>query len=455
MQMFYKQENDTTGLPRQTMFRRVLTSLIVLAALLATIPVTAQAAGTATAGSAAGNAPKAKAVIQIWLWGGPSHIDTFDPKPAAGPDYTGPYTTDIATNVPGMRISAKLPLLAAMADKFSLVRSMTHGINGHETAAYIMQTGHDPGGLVYPSLGAVVAYNQDPAVQRKLPPYIVLTETQGRFAEEGFLGPRYKPFITGGDPARQPFAVEGIVSVDISDERQKQRQVWLNELDSLGKASGDNPFFSQHREVEQRAWETILGDGRKVFDLSQEPAATRERYGKSTFGQSCLAARRLVEAGVVYITINAKGWDTHKQHFQALDQKLPELDQGLSALLQDLEDKKLLDTTIIWCGGEFGRTPRVQWEAPWNGGRNHFGPVFSVLLAGGGFKGGRVVGETDARAETVAARPVYPRDLLSSILIRLGIDPATLYPTGSAKGQPLMPPSSDKPGTGILKELWQ
>ena len=397
--------------------------------------------------------PKAKAVIQIWLWGGASHLDTFDPKPEAGSDYTGPYTEVLETDVPGMILSAKLPRLAAMADQYSLVRSMTHGINGHETAAYIMQTGHEPGGLVFPSLGAVVSRFLARPVT-KLPPYVVLTETQGRFSEEGFLGPRYKPFITGGDPAKTPFAVEGIVSEGISDQRQKSRQAVLHDLDTFGQVASSNPVIHAHQALETAAYETILGDGRKVYDLSLESKETREHYGKSTFGQSCLVARRLVESGVQYVTINAKGWDSHKLLFPDMDKKLPDLDQGLSALLSDLKERGLLDTTIVWCGGEFGRTPKVQWEAPWNGGRNHFGAVFSVLLAGGGFQGGRIVGASDARGEKVADRPVTPRDLLSSILVLLGIDPATPYPDGPAQGQPILAPVSTQPGTGMLKELW-
>jgi uncharacterized protein (DUF1501 family) len=160
-----------------------------------------------------------------------------------------------------------------------------------------------------------------------------------------------------------------------------------------------------------------------VFDLAQESDELRDRYGRTTFGQSCLLARRLVERGVVYITINYKGWDTHKQHFQAMRRKLPELDKGVATLLQDLSDHGLLESTIIWCCGEFGRTPKVQWEPPWSGGRGHYGKVFSVLLAGGGFQGGRVVGASDEKGETVKERPVYPVDLIASMYELLGIDP--------------------------------
>jgi uncharacterized protein (DUF1501 family) len=154
----------------------------------------------------------------------------------------------------------------------------------------------------------------------------------------------------------------------------------------------------------------------------------RERYGRNTFGQSCLAARRLVERGVPYVTINYKGWDTHKQHFQMMRQRLPQLDRGFAALLQDLSERGLLDSTIVWWGGEFGRTPRVQWEPPWNGGRGHWGSVFSTVLAGGGFKGGRVVGASDARGEEVKDRPVSPADVVASIFEQLGFDLETKLP---------------------------
>jgi uncharacterized protein (DUF1501 family) len=167
----------------------------------------------------------------------------------------------------------------------------------------------------------------------------------------------------------------------------------------------------------------ILGDAGKLFDLSTEKNEVRDSYGRSTFGQSCLMARRLIEHGVPYVTINYKGWDTHKRHFETMQRKLPEFDKGLSTLLQELSDRGLLDSTIIWCGGEFGRTPKVAWEAPWNGGRGHYGDCFSALVAGGGFKGGLVVGESDEKGEQVAKRPVHPQDLLASIYMLLGIDP--------------------------------
>ena len=374
---------------------------------------------------------KARAVIQIWMWGGPAHLDTFDPKPDAGDDYTGPLKSPIATNVDGIRIGELLPLLARQADKYSIIRSMTHGVNAHETASYMVQTGRKPGGRdVYPCVGAVVSLfkGYGAGYQGLIPPYVVLTEPQGRFSEAGFLGSRFKPFATGGDPGQQRFAVEGVVAPGISDERQQARRAYLEKLNTFARALQGSAELAPYEEAGRQAYDLILGDAGKVFDLSEEKPELRERYGKNTFGQSCLAARRLVERGVPYVTINYKGWDSHKQHFQLMRRKLPELDKGFSALLEDLSARGLLGTTIVWWSGEFGRTPRVQWEPPWNGGRGHYGNVFSAVVAGGGFKGGQVVGASDAKGEEVKDRPVYPADLIAAMYELLGIDGGARLP---------------------------
>jgi hypothetical protein len=403
--------------------------------------------------------PKAKArsVIQVWLWGGACHIDTFDPKPEAGPDYCGPLANPISTNVDGIRIGELLPQLAKQADKYSLIRSMTHGNFGHETAAYMVQTAHQPGGRdVYPCVGAVVSLfrGYGAGYQGLVPPYIVLTQPQGRFSEAGFLGTRYKPFATGGDPAQARFVVEGVVAQGITEERQKKRRDLLQKLNCLKHAAAGNAELVALDKCEQQAYDLILGDAGKVFDLSQEKDDLRERYGRTTFGQSCLLARRLVEKGVPYITINYSGWDTHKGHFQTMQRKLPELDKGLASLLQDLSDHGLLESTIVWCCGEFGRTPKVQWEAPWNGGRGHWGKVFSVLVAGGGFKGGQVVGSSTEKGEEVQDRPVYPVDLIGSMYQLLGIDAAARLPHPQGQVVTVLPPEADGESRGgLLKEI--
>jgi hypothetical protein len=399
---------------------------------------------------AAAPGAKAASVIQIWMWGGPSHIDMFDPKPEAGYNYCGPLTSPIATNVTGIVIGELLPMLAQQADKFSIIRSMTHGINAHETASYAVQTGRAPGDRqVYPCAGAVVSlfkgYNA--GYEGLIPPYIVLTEAQGRFSEAGFLGPRYKPFATGGDPAQARFVVEGVVSENLTDERQRDRRELLRQLNTLSGTTPANASLEAFHRSEDQAYDLILGEGGKVFDLSNEPNDLRDRYGRNTFGQACLVARRLVERGVPYVTINYKGWDTHRQNFQVMRQRLPQMDRGMATLLADLTDRGLLDRTIVWWGGEFGRTPRVQWEAPWNGGRGHHGGVFSAVVAGGGFKGGHVVGASDAHGEEVRDRPVTPSDLIASMYELLGVDPEAKLPHPQGLDIRAMP------AAGRLKEI--
>jgi hypothetical protein len=310
---------------------------------------------------------------------------------------------------------------------------------------------------VFPCVGAVVSLfkGYDAGYTGLIPPYVVLTEPQGRFSEAGFLGSRFKPFATGGDPAKTPFLVEGIVAQGISEKRQHDRRELLHALNTLGRARHNDPQLAALDRCEQQAYDLILGDAGKVFDLSDEKPELRERYGRSTFGQSCLVARRLVERGVPYVTINSKGWDTHKEHFQAMRRRLPDMDRGLATLLQDLADRGLLATTIVWWSGEFGRTPKVDYEAPWNGGRGHYGKVFSCVVAGGGFKGGRVVGSSDAKGETVQERPVYPVDLIGSIYELLGINPAAALPHPQGLTLHVLPSSEEADGKtgGRLREI--
>jgi uncharacterized protein (DUF1501 family) len=401
---------------------------------------------------------RAKSVIQIWLWGGPCHLDTFDPKPDAGEEYTGPLRTPIATNVSGVRIGELLPMLAKQADKYALIRSMSHGVNAHETAAYTVQTGRPSGGRdVFPGVGAVVSLfkGYDAGYQGLLPPYIVLTELQGRFSEAGFLGSRYKPFATGGDPAAPRFAVEGVVAAGISDERQRARRELLHQLNTFERSlrTGD-PRLAALGQCETDAYEMILGDAGKVFDLSQDKDELRDRYGRNTFGQSCLMARKLVERGVPYVTINYKGWDTHKQHFQIMRRKLPEFDRGVATLLEDLSERGLLDQTVVWAGGEFGRTPKVLWEAPWNGGRGHWGKAFSALVAGGGFKGGQVLGASDKRGEEVTDHPVHPSQLIGKIYEQLGIAADAKLPHPEGRDIRVMPgPAESAEAKGALAAI--
>ncbi len=399
---------------------------------------------------------KAKAVIQIWLWGGPPHLDTFDPKFEAGTDYAGPLRA-IETNVPGVRICELLPELAKQADKYSIVRSMTHGNNGHETAAYMVQTGRAAGEKeVFPSAGAVVSLfkGYEAGYTGLIPPYIVVTEPQGRFDESGFIGARYKPFATGGDPAQPVFAVEGVVAPGVTVERQRARRDLLHSLNTLEHTLPGNSRLTAAVKCEHEAYDLILGDAGKVFDLTQEKDAIRDRYGRNKFGQSCLAARRLVERGVPYVTINYNGWDTHTDNFPKMRRLLPELDKGLASLLQDLSDHGLLDSTIVWCCGEFGRTPKVDWNSPWNGGRGHHGQCFSAVVAGGGFQGGQIVGTSDAKGEQVKDRPVYPADLIGSMYTLLGIDGTAKLPHPQGLEVHALPTLADNVKmAGLLKEI--
>jgi uncharacterized protein (DUF1501 family) len=248
--------------------------------------------------------------------------------------------------------------------------------------------------------------------------------------------------------------VEGVVAQGISDRQQQDRRELLHQLNTLGKAMKDDASLKALDQAEEEAYELILGDAGKVFDLSQEKDELRDRYGRNTFGQSCLVARRLIERGVPYVTINYQGWDTHRQHFQIMRQRLPQMDKGMATLLQDLSDRGLLGSTIVWWSGEFGRTPRVQWEAPWNGGRGHYGQVFSALVAGGGFRGGCLVGASDATGEEVKERPVYPCDLIGSIYELLGIDPGAQLPNPQGLAATVAPTAADDVSMGgRLKEI--
>ena len=385
-----------------------------------------------------------------------SHNDTWDPKPDSGYDYMGEFRKAIPTNVDGIQVGELFPNLAKQADKFSLIRSMTHRNNGHETAAYLVQTAHAPGErLAYPSIGAVFALFKGPDYKGLIPPYVVLTQPQGRFSEEGFLGPLYKPFATGGDPNAARFEVEGVVAKGITMERQKARSVLRDNLDTMGMLMNGSNQLAVSTEARKEAYELILGQARGVFDLTQEKDDLRNKYGRHTFGQSCLAARRMVEAGVPYIVINYPGgWDTHSNHFSTMRRQCPQLDQGLAMLLQDLQDHGLLESTVVWCCGEFGRTPKVDWQPPWNGGRNHHGEVFTALIAGGGFKGGHIVGASDAKGEEVKDRPVYPVDLLGSIYTLAGIDSTAklAHPMG-AEARVLPSPEEGAKSAGMLKEI--
>lgn len=396
------------------------------------------------------DAQRARSVILVYLDGGPAQTDTFDPKPDTSRDYYGNFKGVSRTNVEGIYIGEKLPLLAGMADKYSLIRSLTHGVNAHETGHYAMITGDSSGGsVVYPSYGSVISYMKKDTYKGILPSYISVTSANSRFNEGGFLGNGYKSFDTGGKPESSRYEVEGIVNKFITKERMDQR---ISLLEKFERLPMDKELIDSLRDVNM---EFIWGESREVFNLANEPDSLRDRYGRTRLGQSCLVARRLVEAGVPFVNVRTTGWDTHKKHFQFMNTMLPDLDKALSALLWDLDEKGLLDSTIVLCGGEFGRTPKVLWEAPWNGGRAHFGKAFSYLVAGGGFMGGKVLGKTDRTGENVAERPVYPCDLIGTVYLLMGIDPYGKLPHQVSESDlPILPSLLDKKrSNGLLYEI--
>ena len=386
----------------------------------------------------------ARTVVEIWLWGGMSQLESFDPKPNAPHDYSNSLKA-IDTNA-GFQVHEWLPRLAKCADLYSVVRSMTHPHNGHETATYLMQTGRNPGGgVVYPAIGAIISSMKAKDYQGDLPPYVILTQAKGRFSETGFLGDACAPLVTGGNPNQQKFIVDGIVPPGGLSAADLDRRFDLaRRLDSL-------PPDAAFEAAGEAAKRIATGSAAQTFDLAREPKEVRDRYGRTMFGQSLLAARRLVEYGVPYVSVNHPGWDSHKRHFQNMKRTTGEVDQALAAFLADLKEKGLLDTTLVWMCGEFGRTPKIGWEAPWDGGRGHWSKCFSALLAGGGLKGGRVVGASDETASEVKERPVTPADFLGTICERAGIDPDGPLPNPKGLTLPVMPPPS---AGGRLKELY-
>jgi hypothetical protein len=378
---------------------------------------------------------KAKSVIQLWMWGGPSHLDTFDPKPEAGEAYSGELKNPIETKAPGMRISQLFPLLAKQGDKFSILRSFTSLTDDHYGGTYTVQTGFPTSQqfgapdaakqLGNPSIGAVVGLKKGygAGYQGALPPYIILPRSDWWIGASGFLGPRYEPFATGGDPNQPGFMAQGMrLANGITPQRSEARHALLHDVDSLARQIDKDKLFQAMDSFQEKAYGLVLGDAKKAFDLSQENDKLRDRYGRNTFGQSCLLARRLVENGVPFVTVVNDGWDMHNTCIESMKQKSPSIDAGFAALLEDLAQRGLLESTIVYWTGEFGRTPKLQWDGQWKGGRHHWNTPTPVVIAGGGFRGGVVVGASDAKGETIKDRPIYPWDLTASIYKQLGID---------------------------------
>jgi hypothetical protein len=327
---------------------------------------------------------------------------------------------------------------------------MTHGQNGHETATYIMQTCTFPSGdIVYPSVGAVIGQLYD--YDGVLPPYILLPRSLGRFSTSGFLGTKGKPFIINGKMRNGKYVVSEYVDLESTKGKKLSARLnLLSKLDTIDTCKEYDNWDGNRAKAEQM----LVGVESKTLDLSDIPQELRDKYGNNEFGQSCLLARKLVEKGVPFVSVVSPSWDTHKKHFEQMEKKLPILDQGLAALLEDLDDQGLLDTTIVLCGGEFGRNPKVSVPAPWNGGRQHFGKAFTWLIAGGGFESGKVVGATDPKGENVVKRKIYPVDLSSSIYINMGIDTnSCLINTLGQRVHIIQSLPEGKTSEGVLNEI--
>jgi hypothetical protein len=379
-----------------------------------------RAASAAQKGEGASAATPAESVILIWQGGGPSHIDTWDPKPDAPAEIRGTFDP-IETNVSGIRISEHLPLVAKQMDKIALIRSITTNEGAHERGTHYMLTGFTPlPGFQVPGYGAVVSKFR--GSRSALPPYIAVPSPLSYGGEAGFLGAALNPFSPSGDPASSNFSVRDLdLPGGISGERAESRRTLREAIDgSFKRYEKGSDAIRATGEFYNRAY-TLLSsqDARAAFDLKKESDATRDAYGRNRFGQSALLARRLVEGGVRFVTLSVGGWDTHYNGFRALgDQILPNYDRTVAALISDLHERGLLKNTMVLSMGEFGRTPVVNKD----GGRDHYARVFSMLMAGGGIKGGQVIGASDARGMEVATRPVRPEDVAATIYRQLGID---------------------------------
>ncbi len=373
----------------------------------------------------AANPPRLANCILIWLDGGPSHLDTFDLKPDAPAEVRGDFRPS-ATRVPGIQICEHFTGLAQHMDKVCLIRSMTSDLGEHNFGRHYLLTGYRPSPVLeYPSYGAVAAEVR--GGRPTLPDYIAIPHVS-REAGNGYLPGNRRPFMVGGDPSRPEFRVRDLDGPpELTAARLDRRREFLADFDRLSRQIEENPHRAERDAQFEQAYRLIASPAaRQAFDLTREAPAARQRYGMHRVGQSCLLARRLIEAGCPFVTVTDEGWDTHQQIYRALREgyvggrvgKMPCLDQGLSALLTDLSNSGLLRDTLVVVMGEFGRTPKLNTSA----GRDHWPRAFSLLLAGAGVRGGQVIGQSDPRGESPARRPVTPADLAHTIYRLLGID---------------------------------
>jgi uncharacterized protein (DUF1501 family) len=388
-----------------------------------------------------GHTTKDVALIFLFLHGGLSTIDTWDLKPDAPAEFRGDFKP-IDTNVPGVRVGELMPKAARQMDKFSLVRSFRHHNSDHGPADHYMFTGYFPGAGFNPNLnpnnqrpahGSVIAKKLGP--RGGVPPYVCLPKVHPS-GGPAYLGAAAAPFVIDADPNAPNFAVPDLLPpVSLAADRLDHRKALLDRLDRFHKSAEAraNAAAGSVGTFQEKAFTLMTSpEAKKAFDIKAEPEKLRDEYGRNTLGQSCLMARRLVEAGVRCVTIDHSNWDTHDNNFATLKRDLlPALDAGLSALFRDLADRGMLERTLVLATGEFGRTPRINKNA----GRDHWGPAFTVALGGGGIRGGRVVGKTDARAERPTADPYGPEDLCATMYRLLGIDPEEEFYT--PEGRPV------------------
>jgi hypothetical protein len=382
------------------------------------IPAAAAAGGLSWQDQVMASAPAlrkaGKACILLWMGGGPSQFETFDPKPGHA---NGGETKTIPTTIPGVQISANLPRIAQATDDLCLIRSMTGKDGQHPRATFLMHTGYAPSPAVkYPTLGSIVAKEIGDATS-DLPSFVRIGAGQGANASAmggaGILGVDYDPLTmtaAGRPPENTSLA---------SDEKRFQRRLnLLDRVQSDYANRGGSETVADHQKIYAQASRLVLSPKMTGFDLDKEPQKIKEAYGSSPFGQGCLLARRLIETGVTFVEVTLGNWDTHQDNFNRVRDLCGQLDQPYAALLADLKSRGLLDSTLVIWTGEFGRTPRVN---P-NSGRDHFPRAFTSILAGGGVKGGQVIGATDAGGDAVQDRPVTVNDFLRTTCRSLGID---------------------------------
>ena len=377
--------------------------------------------------------PVAKSCILIWMDGGPTHYETFDPKPNAPAELRGEFKP-IATKVNGVSFSEHMKRLAAIADKLAVVRSIRHDQGNHGAGNHYMMTGAPPripvgcGAFVsfHPSLGSATAHER--GAPAGLPAYFSMPE-MSRSGGPNFLGAKYAPFVVSDSPTSPDFRVRDVaLPRGLTGERFASRREIRLEVDRLqritDKAAGD-PVAALDAHYEQGYNLIASKEAQAAFDIHREPDRVRETYGRNAFGQRALLARRLVEAGVPFITLYEGGWDHHKDIFKALERRLPTFEATIAALIEDLHQRGMLDSTLVIALGEFGRTPQVNKDA----GRDHWSNAMSVMFAGGKTPGGQVVGATDVRGFSAVERVLSPENFASTVYTKLGIDPGKVLYT--------------------------